>query len=398
MSFRVSLPFNKKDNWKIAAADGQMGTILKVYREWQLSGDDQFLIKIWPGVKKALAFAWIKGGWDADRDGVMEGCQHNTMDIEYYGPNPEIEFWYLGALKAAAKMAEYLKDMEFQQTCSRLFEKGSRWTDQHLFNGEYYIQEIRPIPDRSLIATGLVAGMGSTNFKNPDFQIGEGCLVDQLVGQNMAWICGLGYLADSNHIKKTLQSIWKYNHVSSFGDQFNNMRSYALGDESGLILTSYPVPSKRPAVPLSYGFEAWTGLEYTAATGMIYENMNTEALKIISDVRNRYDGYKRNPFNEEECGNHYARAMAAWSAFIAFSHFNYSAVGKDFSITAKPGNYFWSNGYSWGNAIVSDHGVLISVHQGKLVIKIIHLIGGGTLKLNKSTTISENSSQEFIVR
>jgi len=398
MSFRVSLPFNKKDNWKIAAADGQMGTILKVYREWQLSGDDQFLIKIWPGVKKALAFAWIKGGWDADRDGVMEGCQHNTMDIEYYGPNPEIEFWYLGALRAAAKMAEYLKDMEFQQTCSRLFEKGSRWTDQHLFNGEYYIQEIRPIPDRSLIATGLVAGMGSTNFKNPDFQIGEGCLVDQLVGQNMAWICGLGYLADSNHIKKTLQSIWKYNHVSSFGDQFNNMRSYALGDESGLMLTSYPVPSKRPAVPLSYGFEAWTGLEYTAATGMIYENMNTEALKIISDVRNRYDGYKRNPFNEEECGNHYARAMAAWSAFIAFSHFNYSAVGKDFSITAKPGNYFWSNGYSWGNAIVSDHGVLISVHHGKLVIKIIHLIGGETLKLNKSTTISENSSQEFIVR
>ncbi len=51
------------------------------------------------------------------------------------------------------------------------------------------------------------------------------------------------------------------------------MRSYALGDESGLMLTSYPDPSKRPAVPLSYAFEAWTGLEYTAATGMIYEGM-----------------------------------------------------------------------------------------------------------------------------
>jgi uncharacterized protein (DUF608 family) len=397
MSFRVSLPFNKKENWKVAAADGQMGTIMKVYREWQLSGDDSFLQKTWPGVKKALAFAWTKGGWDADKDGVMEGCQHNTMDIEYFGPNPEIEFWYLGALKAADKMAEYLKDKEFQQICSLLFESGSRWTDQHLFNGEFYIQQIRPIGDKTLIAKGLRAGMGSSNMKEPDFQIGEGCLVDQLVGQNMAWICGLGYLADSVHIKKTLQSIWKYNHVTTFGDQFNNMRSYALGEESGLMLTAYPDPSKRPAVPLSYAFEAWTGLEYTAATGMFYEGMMDEGLKIISDVRNRYDGYKRNPFNEEECGNHYARAMASWSAFIAISQFHYSGVKKDFSITARPGNYFWSNGYSWGNATVSDHKVLISVHHGNLDIISVHLKGGGFLKLKKLVRISENGSQEFAV-
>jgi non-lysosomal glucosylceramidase len=395
MSFRVSLPFSKKDNWKIAAADGQMGTVMKVYREWQLSGDDLFLQNTWPGVKKALAFAWIKGGWDADQDGVMEGCQHNTMDIEYFGPNPEIEFWYLGALKAAAKMAGYLKDREFQQICSALFEKGSRWTDQHLFNGEFYIQQIRPIQDKALIATGLMAGMGAKNLNNPDFQIGEGCLVDQLVGQNMAWICGLGYLADSAHIKKTLESIWKYNHVLAFGNQFNNMRSYALGDESGLMLTAYPDPAKRPAVPLSYAFEAWTGLEYTAATGMFYEDMNEQGLKIITDVRNRYDGYKRNPFNEEECGNHYARAMASWSAIIAISQFNYSGVEKRFSITSKPGNYFWSNGYSWGNATVSDHGVLISVHHGKLDLKSVQLNGGGILKLKNPVTIPENGSQEF---
>jgi non-lysosomal glucosylceramidase len=213
----------------------------------------------------------------------------------------------------------------------------------------------------------------------------------------MAWICGLGYLADSNHIRKTLQSIWKYNHVKSFGDQFNNMRSYALGDESGMMLTSYPDPKKRPAVPLSYGFEAWTGLEYTAATGMIYEGLNAEALNIISDTRNRYDGYKRNPFNEEECGNHYARAMASWSALVAYSHFNYSAVEKDFSITAKPGTYFWSNGYSWGNVVVSDHKILISVHNGKILISRLHLTAGGSLNLKTPVTIGENNSKEFSV-
>ena len=398
MSFRVSLPFDKNENWKIAAADGQMGTIMKVYREWQLSGDDAFLRKTWPGIKKALAFAWIQGGWDADKDGVMEGCQHNTMDIEYFGPNPEIEFWYLGALKAASKMAGYLKDNDFQQTCSQLFEKGSKWTDQHLFNGEFYIQQIRPAGDKNSIATGLMAGMGSKNLKNPDFQIGEGCLVDQLVGQNMAWICGLGYLADSVHIKKTLESIWKYNHVKSFGKQFNNMRSYALGDESGLMLTAYPDPSKRPTVPLSYAFEAWTGLEYTAATGMFYAGKSGDGLKIITDTRNRYDGYKRNPFNEEECGNHYARAMASWSAIIAISRFNYSGVEKSFSVTSMPGNYFWSNGYSWGNVTVSNHKLLISVHHGSLALKTIHLQGGGSLKLKTAITIKEGATQEFAIQ
>ncbi|HTE34676.1 MAG TPA: GH116 family glycosyl-hydrolase, partial [Chryseolinea sp.] len=116
MSFRVSLPLKKGSNWNKAAADGQMGTIMKVYREWQLSGDNEFLTEKWPGVKKALAFSWIPGGWDADKDGVMEGCQHNTMDIEYFGPNPEIEFWYLGALKAAAAMAAHMKDKTFEKT------------------------------------------------------------------------------------------------------------------------------------------------------------------------------------------------------------------------------------------------------------------------------------------
>ena len=139
----------------------------------------------------------------------MEGCQHNTMDIEYLGPNPEIEFWYLGALKAASKMAGYLKDTEFQQTCSRLFANGSRWTDQHLFNGEFYIQQVKPVPDITFIATGLKSGMGTDNLKNPDFQIGEGCLVDQLVGQNMAWICGLGWLEFRTHKK----NVTKYMEV-----------------------------------------------------------------------------------------------------------------------------------------------------------------------------------------
>jgi uncharacterized protein (DUF608 family) len=397
MSFRVSLPLDKKStaNWKLAAADGQMGTVMKVYREWQLSGDNEFLKSHWVGVKKALAFAWIPNGWDADMDGVMEGCQHNTMDIEYYGPNPEIEFWYLGALKAAGAMAKFMKDKEFEAKCNKLFKSGSEWTDKNLFNGEFYIHKIQPITDKNKIAAGLISNMGSKDLDNPDFQIGEGCLVDQLVGQNMALITGLGYLAKKENIQKTLESIYKYNYVDHFGDHFNNMRSYVLGDEAGLVVTSYPDPSKRPKVPLSYAFEAWSGLEYTAAAGMIYAGMTEEAMKVMQNVRNRYDGQKRSPFDEEECGHHYARAMAAWSTVLALSEFNYSAVDQKFSITSKPGDYFWSNGYAWGMAKVDERSATISVHHGSLNIKNFELKGCGEIPLKKTIIVKEGTEQRI---
>jgi non-lysosomal glucosylceramidase len=402
MSFRVSLPLNKAKNWNVAAADGQMGTIMKMYRDWQLSGDDELLRSNWSLVKKALSFAWIPGGWDADKDGVMEGCQHNTMDIEYFGPNPEIEFWYLGALKAAAAMAAYLKDDGFEKECRRLYTSGGKWVDAHLFNGEYYIQDIRPAMNRASIAPGLIAGMGASDFSQPDFQIGEGCLVDQLVGQAMAHVCGLGWLADSVHLKRTMQSVWKYNYVKSFNDQFNNMRTYGLGDESGLVLTAYPDPSKRPKIPLSYCSEAWSGLEYTAATEMIYEGMVSEATRTIINVRNRYDGSKRNPFNEEECGNHYARAMASWATTLAISGFHYSAVNGIFCMNSEPGNYFWSNGYSWGNvnigqAITGKIKVSIKVHFGTLMIRTVELNQIGISQLKKSAILKEGESMDFLI-
>ncbi len=397
MSFRVGLPFDEKNNNYVAAADGQMGSIMRVYREWQLSGNDNFLRELYPGVKKALSFAWIEKGWDADKNGVMEGCQHNTMDIEYYGPNPEIGFWYLGALKATAEMARKMNDADFEKTCLDLYHRGSKWIDQNIFNGQFYYQQIWPVKSSSDIAKGLTLGMGAKDISNPSFQIGEGCLVDQLVGQNMAFVSGLGYLADSNKIRKALGSIWKYNRRKSFGDYFNNMRSYALGDETGLVVTAYPDPAKRPAVPLSYGFEAWTGVEYTAAVGMMYIGMNNEGLQIFRDVRDRYDGYKRNPFNEEECGNHYVRAMSSWSAIPALSKFHYSAVDKVFSITSKPGNYFWSNGYSWGNVNVNGNKVTIKVYHGKLAIEKLYLSNGKQLKLPQDTILEEGKSSSYLV-
>lgn len=344
MCFRIGLPERWARTSQIAAADGQMGCIMKLYLEWQLCGDDSFLQELWPAAKKALEFCWVDGGWDADMDGVMEGCQHNTMDVEYFGPNPQMTGWYLGALRAAGEIAEYLSDDNFAKKCKMLFESGSKWMDENLFNGEYYEHLI--VPDKN-INSKLQLGMGCKDPSKPEFQLGDGCLIDQLVGQYMADICGLGYLVKKANIKKTLKSVIKYNHRKTLRDHFNSVRTFAAGDESGLLMASYP--KGRPEVPFPYFTELMTGFEYVAAVQMLQEGMEKQGLKHIKDIRKRYDGLKRNPFDEAECGHHYARAMASWSAVIAMSGFRYSAKEKSMQFIDKAGKYFWSTGYAWGS-------------------------------------------------
>ncbi|HBY61813.1 MAG TPA: hypothetical protein DEH78_18485, partial [Solibacterales bacterium] len=183
MSFRVHLPLERARQFDKGAADGQMGCVMKAYRDWQLSGDDARLRALWPHIRRAMEFCWVPGGWDADRDGVMEGAQHNTMDVEYYGPNPQMGFWYLGALRAAELMARHVGDGAFGDVCAALYRRGSAWIDAELFNGEYYEQRVQPPGSADRVHPKLLVGMGGANLADPDFQLAKGCLVDQLVGQ-----------------------------------------------------------------------------------------------------------------------------------------------------------------------------------------------------------------------
>lgn len=377
MNFRAALPLSKAAEGNGAAADGQMGCILKMYREWQLSGDKAFLESNWDQIKKVLGYAWTEKGWDGNQDGVMEGSQHNTMDVNYFGPNPQMGFWYMGALKAAGKMAVAMKDKEFAKKCDRLFEQGSRWMDENLFNGEYYEQKMTD-PE-----TFEFLDMQNPQVKIPPFQLGRGCLVDQLVGQYMAHLCGLGYLADESKIRTTLKSIMKYNFVNYFSRHFNNMRSYVMGNEAGLLMASWP--HGRLKVPFPYFAEVMTGFEYCAATGMLYEGMEKEALTCIRAIRDRHDGAKRNPFSEPECGHHYARSMASWAAVIAYSDFRYSGVERFLHITSRPGRYFWSNGYAWGTCTVSDSAITLEVLKGSLELEKVQVGNEKPVRLKKTS-------------
>lgn len=325
MSFRTGLPYGTEGNtWPTAAADGQMGTIVRFYRTWKRSGRDELLRRYWPGVRKAMEFAWIPRGWDADMDGVMEGCQHNTMDVEYYGPSGVNQSWYLAALAACAELAAAVGDHDFAATCRRLLHSGARWTDEHLFNGDYYQQQIRPAGSADAIAEGLRLrydtgndNVGSEDLVDPDLQIGSGCTSDQLVGQSMAALSGLDIPLRSDNVRKALGSVARFNHRDSFAAHFNHLRTYALNDEAGLLNCSFPHGS-RPRRPFPYCNEVWTGLEYSAAIGLTLAGESELARSIVWDVRDRYDGRRRNPFDEVECGHHYVRSMASWGVLEAW--------------------------------------------------------------------------------
>ncbi|GIV11140.1 MAG: hypothetical protein KatS3mg020_0631 [Fimbriimonadales bacterium] len=311
--FRLDLPLGMSQ-WSFAAADGQMGLIVRTYQQYQRDADLEWLRAYYPLAKRLLAFAWQPGGWDADRDGVMENAQHNTYDIEFFGPNPMTGVWYLAALRAGEAMAQVMGDAEFAAECRRLFEQGSAWIDSHLFNGEYYEQRVQTPPTPPHPATCTLKPIPDT----PPYQMGKGCLIDQLTGQYKANRAGLGDLLKREHIVQALRSILRYNFLPNLHAHYNNMRVYATADEAGVVICSYP-RGERPPLPPVYWAECWTGLEYMLARLLLDYGLHAEALQVVQAVRARHDGAKRNPFNEPECGGYYARAMAAWSLVAAES-------------------------------------------------------------------------------
>ncbi|NLG50783.1 MAG: hypothetical protein GX552_11790 [Chloroflexi bacterium] len=359
MAFRLQLPLGSP-MWSFhAAADGQLGGILKVYRDWKLSGKDDWLRKLWPKVQKALAYAWEQ--WDPDRDGVIDGIQHNTYDIEFHGPNTMIGSFYLGALRAAEEMARYLGDTDAADTYRQVYESGRARMDRELFNGEFYVQKYDP-------------------EMAPKYQYGEGCLSDQMIGQWFAHLVGLGYLFDAEQVRSTMRSIFRYNWRTDFWEHPNPQRIYALNDEQGLLLCTWP-RGGRPHFPFVYSDEVWCGIEYQVASHLIYEGLIDEGLAIVRGVRARHDGARRNPWNEFECGSHYARSMASWAVLTALSGYTFDlphqTIGFGPRLSADDWCCFWSADSGWGSFAQRKQGdqahVSLGASYGSLTLKTLLL-------------------------
>ncbi len=396
MHFRQLLP-DGIERFNAIAADGQMGQIMKVYLDWQLSGDEAFLREFWPKVKRALEFAWIPGGWDANRDGVLEGVQHNTYDVEFYGPNPLCGIYYLGALRAAEEMAIAARDSASAAEYRWLFANGSKWLDMNLFNGSFYVQKVAGRPAAE-IATGLRAGMGADDPEHPQYQVGEGCLIDQLVGQYLADIAALGPLLDPARIRKTLESVYRHNHKPDLRDHDCVERTFALNDEAAMVICDYP-NGQRPTIPFPYYAEVMTGFEYSTAALMLFNGMAEHGVECVADIRHRYDGVRRNPWDEAECGHHYARAMASWSALLALSGFLYRGAARQVTVAPRwhqpDFRSFWSTGSGWGMFSLGRLGLSIDVTEGVLPVReVIFPVAPS----HRSTVMLDTRAREHTVR
>ncbi|QDP98577.1 hypothetical protein FOE78_04450 [Microlunatus elymi] len=367
MSFRAGLPLAEGTGWRIAAADGQMGALVRLHRTWRLTGDTDRLRELWPNARRALEFAWIDKGWDADRDGLMEGCQHNTMDVEYYGPSGVNQSWYLAALATCSELADAVGDHDFASRCRDLAERGARLTDDVLFASGYYAQDIRPPMTADNIAEGLRIryqgenpAVGSDDLVDPDLQIGSGCTTDQLVGHTAAAMSGVVTGLSPANVSEALASIVRHNHRDGFTDQVNHLRTYATADERGMINCSFP-RGDRPERPFPYCYEVWTGQEYSLAVGLAVEGELDAAAAVVADARDRHDGRSRNPFNETECGNHYVRSMASFGLLHAWSGAVVDATSDRLTVAARPGKWPIIVGERVGQVVVEGEPQATSV-------------------------------------
>ena len=340
MRFRTNSVFGNEPLEYHPAVDGQLGTIVRLFREWRFSGDEAFLKELWPAAKRATDFAFRV--WDSDGDFVLDGQQHNTYDIEFYGENSLGNSMFFAALRAMAVMAEHLGD-EDGERYRQAAEAGARRMDGMLFNGEYYEQRIDDVDSYR-------------------YQYGEGCLSDQLFGQTLAHLTGLGHVLPADHVRSAAAAVFRYNFRNGFEEYHSVQRTYALNDERGLILCSWP-RGGRPQIPFIYSDEVWTGIEYQVATHLAYEGLVDECLEIVRAVRDRHDGVRRNPWNEVECGNHYARSMASYGVLLALTGTEWDAPSRTLRIAphgaALDGTSFrtfFSTSKGWGVAEAGSDG------------------------------------------
>lgn len=297
------------------ALDGMLGAVLKTYREYRAfpAGETaaglDWLRGYWPNLTRLLDH--VERTWHTDGSGMLTGIQPSTHDIDLCGLNTFMGTYWLAALRAAETMAGLVGDDGTARHYRELFETGSAAYDAALFNGEYYEQRLLP-GDR------------------PEFQWVTGCLSDQLIGQWWAHQLDLGHLLPAEHVRTALAAVVRHNLRRGFAGFEHPYRVFADGDDTGLLVCSWP-RGGRPQVPTRYADEVWTGTEWQVAAHCLTEGLAEQGEAILAGLWARYDGRRRNPYNEVECGDHYVRSLAGWSALQAMSGLRHDSLAGAFA-------------------------------------------------------------------
>ncbi len=378
--FRLRLPLGYREPTESGrpCADGQFGDIMKSYRDWKISGDDAWLNRWWPTMKRMIEFAWSKENpdrWDPEQSGVLTGRQHHTLDMELFGASSWLNSHYLGALKAAVEMALAVGDIEFAGICDDILSRGMAYTDSELWNGDHYIQKL-DLTDKSITDSFNASDVyWNDEAKEIKYQIADGVAIDGVLGQLYASLYGIGDILDKEKVKSHLLAIYNKNFIRRIRDSFNPWRTYTLNDEAGVRICTWE-KDKSPAIPLPYNSETMNGFEWAYASHLAYIGLTEEATAIADAIRDRYDGVKRNPWNEIECGNNYARSMAAYGVIVAWSGFSYDMPRKEIGFAPRQeGDFttFWALGDAWGTFTRTGKDCAINVLHGTLDIDTVNL-------------------------
>jgi len=349
-------------------ADGHASCILKAYRDALNHPDEAFLKEYWPHIKRAVDYligrdATAAGGQPA---GILQDDQWNTYDEALHGVTTFISGYYLAALRAGEEWGRRVGDGAAADRFRVVFEKGQKKLVEVCWNGEYFQQHL---PDY---------------LKRPG-EVGPGCMSDQLLGQWWAHQLGLGYILPQELVVSAMRAVFKYNFKSDLTGWQHMPRAFAGAKDKGLIICTWP-KGGRPGNVMLYSDEVWTGIEYQAAAHMIYEGLVEEGFAIVKAARDRYDGIprppiSRNPWNEIECGGHYARAMSSWSLLLALSGWEYDGPRQALRVTPRhtPENFkgFFAGPEGWGGLRQSREGAAqrdeLSVREGRLAVTAITL-------------------------
>jgi uncharacterized protein (DUF608 family) len=378
-TFRAALPIRPVATTFHAASDGQLGGIMKMYRDWRISGNTEWMKKMYPRVAESMDYC-IRT-WDPRSTGTLEEPHHNTYDIEFWGADGMCTSFYLGALKAICEMGSYIGQDVVKY--NELYERGRKAIENDLYNGEYFIQKIKweglsaPDPVKasaSAFSTNYsVEGLKVLQAEGPKYQYGNGCLSDGVLGAWIARMCGLGNIIDSVKVKSHLNSVYKYNFRKDLSDHSNPQRpSYAFGNEGGMLLCTWP-KGDALSLPFVYSNEVWTGIEYQVASHLMLSGETEKALGIVRTARDRYDGRFRNPFNEYECGHWYARAMSSYGMLQGLTGIRYDAITCELLINSHSGDFtgFISTETGFGNAGIKNGKPFLNVKFGDITVKKI---------------------------
>ena len=382
-NYRAALPIRaaSHDHY-LAAADGQLGGIIRVYRDWRISGDDEWLENMLPKVKAALDYS-IRT-WDPAHRGTISEPHHNTYDIEFWSPEGMCTSIYLGALEAFIKMKEYEnKDQQQEQEDLSLYKdllgKGSSACKNEIYNGRYFSQKVewkglRQQPDTADENFRFPEAKALLQVEGPPYQYGNGCLADGVLGAWMAKTAGLPDPLDEQQVSSHLDAVYQYNFKTNLNTYSNPQRpGFALGNEGGLLLCTWPQGGE-PSLPFPYSNEVWTGVEFEVASHLIMEGQIKKGMDIVRATCKRYDGGIRNPFDEYEAGHWYTRALSSYALIQAFNGVHYDALTQTLYVKAGNFNSFLSTNTGFGNIIEKTGKTTIKVLYGQIPVKHIQIL------------------------